>query len=69
MHSLSNTWEHMKIHLIHNVHINSMKNAMHHLELEEERLHFSKFLQKCTWQALVSKVVKEQNTNIKLEIK
>lgn len=41
IYSLSNTWEHMKMHLTHNIHIQSMEDAMCHLELEKECLRFS----------------------------
>jgi transposase InsO family protein len=40
--SLPNSWEHMKMHLTHNVHIQTMEDAQRHLELEEERLRFNK---------------------------
>ncbi|XP_071725008.1 uncharacterized protein [Rutidosis leptorrhynchoides] len=36
--SLPQSWEHMKVHLTHNENIKTFKDAVHHLELEENRL-------------------------------
>ena len=36
--SLSNSWEHMKIHMTHNENINTFDDIARHLKLEEERL-------------------------------
>ena len=35
---LQNSWEHMRMHLIHNESIKTMEDAMRHLELEEDWL-------------------------------
>ncbi|XP_073104555.1 uncharacterized protein [Elaeis guineensis] len=36
------SWEHMKMHQTHNIYIKNMEDALHHLELEEDCLHFNK---------------------------
>ena len=35
IHSLPQSWEHMKMHMTHNKNINNLDDAMHHSELEE----------------------------------
>ena len=42
IHSLPQSWEHMKMHFTHNEGIKTLKDAMRHLELEEDCLMVNK---------------------------